>query len=99
MKQVMYFEIVDMGIRNGMGMPIKEMMNAAVPKLHNAYTAGVGTDAESALEDMLNKMQEDGFDVAGLEGQIKEGWRPSEYEGDGRDVWYHFGIVYFFTEK
>lgn len=99
MKQILYFEIVNMGIRNGMGTPIEEMMKVAVPIIHNGYTAGVGTDAESALEDMLNKMQEDDFDIVGLEGQIKDGWRPSEYEGDGRDVWYHFGIVYNFSEK
>ena len=96
MKQIMYFEIVDMGIRNGMGTPLKEMLKAVTAGLHNGYTAGVGTDAESALDDMFNRLQEDGFDVEGLEGQIKEDWGPMSDEGDGRDIWYHFGIVYFF---
>lgn len=98
MKQVLYFEIVDMGLQPGMGTPIARMREAATRGLYNGYTAGCGTDAESALEDMLNMMQEDDFDITGLEGQIKDGWRPSMDEGDGRDVWYHFGIVYKFNE-
>jgi hypothetical protein len=47
MKRIMYYEIVDLGIRNGMGTPRSEMLAAIVnPTLFNGYTAGVGTDAE-----------------------------------------------------
>ena len=95
MKRILYFEMVDMGIRNGMGTPREELLDAIkIVRLFNGYAAGVGTDAESALDDMLHLMQEDGYDITGLEGQIKEGWEPSQDEGDGVNCYYHFGIVF-----
>jgi hypothetical protein len=100
MKRILYFEIVDMGVRNGMGTPRDEMLKAIeTVALFNGYTAGVGTDAESALDDMLHLMQEQDFDITGLEGQIKEGWEPSTDEGDGVGCYYHFGIIYKYTEN
>ncbi len=93
MKRILYFEIVDMGIRNGMGTPRDEMRAAMVNNLFNGYTAGVGTDVESALDDMLHLMQED-YDITGLEVQIKEDWEPSQDEGDGKGCYYHFGIIF-----
>ena len=98
MKRIMYFEIVDMGIRNGMGTPVNMSRKlAAGSELFNAFAAGVGTDAESALDDMLNTMQEQDYDITGLEGQIKEGWEPSQEEGWGH-FYYHFGIIFRFTQ-
>jgi hypothetical protein len=97
MKRILYFEIVDLGIRNGMGTPRDEMLEAIeIVALFNGYAAGFGTDAESALDDMLHLMQEDDFDISGLEGQIKEGWEPSTDEGDGVSCFYHFGIIFKF---
>ena len=99
MKRILYFEIVDMGIRNGIETSRDEiLLTIKKSLLFNAYTVGVGTDAESALDDMLFLMQDSGFDVSGLEGQIKEEWEPSQDEGDGENYYYHFGIVYKFEE-
>jgi hypothetical protein len=97
-KRIIYFEIVDHGVLEGMATPIKKMRDAMVPIVFNGYTCGVGTDAESALDDMLHMMQEDDFDVTRLEGQVKEEWEPSQDEGDGRKFYYHFGIVYRWAE-
>jgi hypothetical protein len=99
MKRILYFEIVDIGIRNGMGTPRGEMLDAIEnPILFNGYTAGFGTDAESALDDMLHLMQEQDYDITGLEGQIKEDWEPGQDEGDG-DCYYHFGIIFKYQEN
>jgi len=82
-----------------MGTPRDDLLDAIkVVRLFNGYAAGVGTDAESALDDMLFLMQDSGFDVSGLEGQIKEGWEPSTDEGDGENFYYHFGIIYGFEQ-
>ena len=97
MKHIVYFEIVDIGIREGMEMPIN-MFWALDDSLFNGFSAGIGTDAESALDDMLNNLQERDYDITGLEGQIKEGWEPSQDEGDGHSLYYHFDIVFKFTE-
>ena len=99
MKRILYFEIVDMGVRNGMRTPRDELLAAIQnPLLFNGYAAGAGTDAESALDDMLNMMQLDDYDITGLEGQIKEGWEPSLNEGDGVCCFYHFGIIFKYTQ-
>jgi hypothetical protein len=97
MKRIIYFEIVDPGIQEGMGTPVDTFRKlAAESTLFNAFTAGVGTDAESALDDMLHIMEDD-YDITGLEGQIKEDWEPSQEEGDGHSRYYHFGIVFRFA--
>ena len=97
MKRIIYFESIDMGIRNGMGTPGDKLRELVGGVLFNGFAAGVGTDAESALDDMLHLMQDD-YDITGLEGQIKEGWEPSQEEGDGVSCYYHFGIVYRWTQ-
>jgi len=99
MKRIIYFEIVDIGIREGMGTPVDMFRSLATgSELFNAFAAGVGADAESALDDMLHTMQEDDYDITGLEGQIKEDWEPSQDEGDGKGCYYHFGIIFRFTQ-
>jgi len=55
---------------------------------------GVGTDAESALDDLLHNLQEGGYDVAGLEGEIKSDWNPSEDEGDGETEEYRLVLLF-----
>ncbi len=98
MKRILYFEIVDIGIRNGMGTPVDMFRSlAAGSELFNAFAAGVGTDAESALDDMLHLMQEQDYNITGLEGQIKEEWEPSSDEGWGH-FYYHFGIIFRYTQ-
>lgn len=97
MKKILYFEVVDIGIRNSMDIPCDEMLMANKnPLLFNGYAAGVGTDAESALENMLVLMQDSGFNVSGLKSQIKEEWEPSQDKGDGENYYYHFGINFGF---
>jgi hypothetical protein len=49
---------------------------------------GMGTDAESALDDLLHTLQVAGYDVTGVESSIKERWRPTEEEGE-----YHLYIL------
>ncbi len=98
MKNILYFEIVDMGIRNGMMTPREELLDAIEPTLHNGYVGGVGTDAESALDDMLYLLQDQDYDITGLEGQVREEWEPSSEEGDGENCYYHFGIVFRFAQ-
>lgn len=94
MKLILFFEIVDMGIREGMETPRDELLKkVGHPHIFNGYAAGVGTDAESALDDMFNLMEDD-YDITELEGQIKKQWSPSLEEGNGRDFFYHFGIVF-----
>lgn len=99
MKRIVFFEHVNLGIREGMDTPIKEMNDRMVGNLHNGFAAGVGTDAESALDDMLRILQEQDYDITGLEGQIKDFWNPMLEEGNGCDFWYHFGIVFKFTRS
>jgi hypothetical protein len=103
MKRLVYFEIVDFGIQEGIETPKAKLylyaqMLREPHSLFNGYVTGVGTDAESALDDLLHTMQECGYDVAGLEGQIKEGWEPSMEEGDGRKFYYHLGLVFKWTQ-
>lgn len=97
MKRIICFEHVDMGIREGMATPVDVMRKRTVGP-YNGYIAGVGTDAESALDDMLHMMQEADYDITGLEGQIKDFWNPSQEEGDGKGCFYHFGITFRFEE-
>ena len=98
MKRIIYFEIVDLGIREGMGTPVDMFRSPAVSGVFNGFAAGVGTDAESALDDLLNTMQEQNYDITGLEGQIKEEWEPSQDEGVGNKFYYHFGIIFRFAQ-
>jgi hypothetical protein len=51
----------------------------------------------SALDDMLHTMQEQDYDITGLESMIKEDWEPGREEGDG-NCYYHFGIVFKYRE-
>lgn len=53
---------------------------------------GIGTDAESALDDLLHTLQLAGYDVTGVEVSIKERWNPTEEEGDGDQGYYHLYI-------
>jgi hypothetical protein len=55
---------------------------------HSCY--GYGTDAESALDDLLETLATRGFDVTGLEGRIKDEWSPSEEEDD----YYVLGLMF-----
>lgn len=54
---------------------------------------GAGTDAESALDDLLEGLSVQ-HDITGLEGRIKSEWNPSMEEGDGEDTHYKFGILF-----
>ncbi len=54
---------------------------------------GIGTDAESALDDLLYALSER-FDITGVEGRIKDVWNPTEDEGDGEDRYYHLGLMF-----
>lgn len=38
---------------------------------------GWGSECESALDDLLHTLQVRGYDVGGLEGDIKERWNPT----------------------
>ncbi len=96
MKRILHFEIVDFGIQAGMATPKLRLYHELIVNHFNGCVAGIGTDAESALDDMLYIMQELDYDVSGLEGQIKSRWEPSTDEGDGHSRFYHFGIVFKF---
>lgn len=93
MKRILYFEIVDFGIQDGIGSSNLRLYNSMIPNLHNGCAMGFGADAESALDDLLHILEQD-YDITGLEGQIKEEWEPSTDEGDGHLFYYHFGIVF-----
>lgn len=67
------FELIDLGY--------DKRLPAQVPQLH-FFAMGEGSEAESALDDLLHKMQERDYDVGGLEGSIKDIWHPSK-EADG----------------
>lgn len=94
MKRILYFEIIDPGIRLGRETPVD--IFPVLGNLFNGFAAGVGTDAKSALDDMLNNLQE--YDISGLESQIKEEWEPKSNEGVtwSNDLYYHFGIIFKF---
>jgi len=64
---------------------------------HTEY--GEGTDAESALDDLLHKLSVRGFDVGGLEGCIKIVWMPNEDEGDGETTRYYLGLNFNSVER
>jgi hypothetical protein len=70
------------------------------PGIGTAYTGydfcdyGVGTDAESALDDLLECMATTGYDVSGLEGRIKSEWDPDQEEGAGESYLYHLGLLW-----
>jgi hypothetical protein len=59
---------------------------------HTCY--GQGTDAESALDVLLENLATSGFDLTGLEGRIKDEWSPSTEEGDGATTYYCLGIMF-----
>jgi hypothetical protein len=99
MKSIIHFEIVDMGIQAGMGTPKLRLYNEMIECHFNGWASGVGTDAESALDDLFHILQEADYDVTGLESQIKERWEPSTDEGDGHSFYYHFGLVFRFTRS
>ena len=55
---------------------------------------GAGTDAESALDDLLEGLSVQHV-ITGLEGRIKSEWSPSMEEGDwDKDTQYKFGIMF-----
>jgi hypothetical protein len=54
---------------------------------------GVGTDAESALDDLLESLS-DFSDVTGLEGRIKSEWEPSSEEGDCDITYYCIRLLF-----
>jgi len=54
---------------------------------------GIGTDAESALDDLLQSLS-DFSDVTGLEGRIKAEWYPSREEGDCDVTYYCIRLLF-----
>ena len=54
---------------------------------------GAGTDAESALDDLLEYLAQ-GHDVTGLEGRIKAEWDPSSEEGDCDITYYCIHLLF-----
>ena len=53
---------------------------------------GIGTDAESALDDLLHNLQVAGYDVTGLEARIRSEWNPTMAEGDGMNTYYQLQL-------
>jgi hypothetical protein len=92
MRCITEFKIVDLGVQRDMACLRGRFYDRMVANGYNGFVSGVGTDAESALDDMFQLL--DDYDVAGLEGEIKSRWNPSDEEGNGCDLWYHFGIVF-----
>ena len=54
---------------------------------------GIGSDAESALDDLLQSLS-DFFDVTGLEGRIKSEWDPNSEEGDCDITYYCLRLLF-----
>jgi hypothetical protein len=55
---------------------------------------GIGTDAESALDDLLQSLA-DFSDITGLEGRIKaKEWYPSSEEGDCDVTYYCIRLLF-----
>ncbi len=86
------FQICDFGITSIFDCPEFD------PELHPNHfkraACGEGTDAESALDDLLEGLSVL-RDITGLEGRIKSEWNPSMEEGDwDEDTQYKFGIMF-----
>jgi len=82
------FEIRDFGVMDARVTP-----TVLAYRGYSCACYGRGTDAESALDDLLEYMATHGFDITGLEGRIKSRWEPSMEEGAG-DTQYKFGIMF-----
>jgi len=63
-------------------------------KLGDGFECGVGTDAESALDDLLAELSKY-HDITGLEGRIKSEWEPSDAEGDSDSDTYYCLMLKF----
>jgi hypothetical protein len=82
------FKIQDYGV-----MVLDEFLSS--PTDHEGFQEaefGVGTDAESALDDLLENLS--CFDVTGLEGRIKSEWGPSSEEGDCDITYYCIRLLF-----
>jgi len=92
--------IADFKIQDFDVMILDEFLNVEDPfadiEGYRFYENGIGTDAQSALEDLLESLAYD-YDVTDLEGRIQSEWLPtSSEEGDG-DVTYYC-IRFLFNE-
>jgi hypothetical protein len=85
MKNITKFKLIDTKL---MAIPQVVADETLLPGW-NAIAHGWGTDAESALDHLLHNLQENDYDVSGLEWQIKNVWNPTEEEGNGKDIYYH----------
>ncbi len=90
MKTITYIRIYDFGVENIASFEAWFPLSKKNHTDHFEY--GEGTDAESALDDLLHKLATKGFDIGGLEGRIKSMWMPSEDEGDGETTQYYLGL-------
>jgi len=82
------FEICDVGVVN-----LDEFL--ASRRCLGTYKhseIGIGTDAESALDDLLENLVF--CDVTGLEGRIKSEWDPSREEGDSDITYYCIRLLF-----
>lgn len=82
------FEICDLGVMDVCAHP-----SFGQESDYEYARYGIGTDAESALDDLLEEMSQY-HDVTGLEGRIKSEWDPGTEEGDNTDTLYFFGIMF-----
>jgi len=86
------FEICDFGITNIFTCP--DFHPERYPFRFKQLACGAGTDAESALDDLLEGLSVL-HDITGLEGRIKSEWNPSTEEGEwDKDTHYKFGIMF-----
>lgn len=86
------FEIRDFGVMSIFECP--DFHPERYPLRFKRLACGAGTDAESALDDLLEALSIH-HDITGLEGHIKSRWEPSTEEGDfDEDTHYKFGILF-----
>ncbi len=83
------FKIQDIGV-----MVLDEFLDISTDyKGFQCSEIGIGTDAESALDDLLQSLS-DFFDVTGLEGRIKAEWYLSSEEGDCDITYYCIRLLF-----
>lgn len=86
MKIILDFKLEDTGLLAiPQGLALKHWCSPKYPTIVH----GMGTDAESALDDLLQNLQENDYDVEGLAARIRMVWNPSTEEGNGATTFYH----------
>lgn len=87
------FLLLDFGVQREI-----ELRNNPADSGYSHWEMGIGTDAESAMDDLLESLAYWNCYTEGLSARIRKAWNPTDLEGVGPDTAYQICLLYNLAE-